>query len=885
MNTYCRKLRLLCFFACFMLVAAHGLCQEYGYDVAIKNFRQTDETTFEWDIYLRAAPHTEEFALYMMQVRLAFNNDILNSGDFLCDDFTITGIGAETKHHAAFFSDNDCTVTGVIPNRQLNWAITNPPGNGEKMTIISDAWIRIAGFRASLSNDGHPHHFASTNPEFAFHDSGNQVIVRRANNTSSTYDGNGSTEVPRNSSTPASGVPVESRQLAAYHFSGNGNWSDNHNWNSKTHKHAFTTPAQTTENIIISGHAILNEPTTINQLSVISTQTVLPTVSTGEFDVPGWNSTKLFAVTKNNISDEGDMPVTDRGAIVGKDENPTMNNHSDIFSTTDLSDSFFVFRTNSGHNVEDGDYFRAYATSEAGTAYGQAFRVPDLEPGAGPVGGLTEVPGGLTIEPAGRLTATSIYNDAGVSGILVRSSPAGTASLIHDNDDLEATVEQYIPASEGWAQKSPAPDHWYWISPPTGEQSVDAFLSALDEGSGYDLYRWDEQADQWINHKGQHFGHERFEPGQGYLFAPQTDATYSYSGVLFSGNHTWDGLSRGHTDAEHGPGWHLIGNPYTSGLAYNDEHWSSSSVSYTPQYWVEADGSYSAYLEGQVIPPSTAFFVEALTDNASLTIGKAARTHHDPAQKTTKSRPKGNSDYMILSAHPVEDAAPGNQESVPDAEGMAALPLKGSSRQRAYIRLVPEQGEGMSHGFDNRYHSRFRPGDAPVFYAAVNGEKLLVHAIGANSAHGHIPYCFQKNNDSNTFRIKLEKNTANIPLLLHDLQQNIKHHLKAGKPYTFTSCSSDDVSRFELIIGGRQEQEMIPEETTVADVWVHDNTLNLNCYMENTKLRLFDMNGRLVLEYHVDIGTHVYDLTLPAGIYLLHLNKAHHVHSEHIIVH
>ena len=220
--------------AFLFLVALHCLCQEYGYDIAIKNFRQTDETAVEWDLYLRKAPQTEDFALYMMQVRLEFNNDILNTGNFYSDGFTIIETRSETSQHETFFSNNDCTVTGVIPNRQLNWAITNPPGTGEEMTIISGEWIRIAGFRASLSKDGHPHHFASTYPEFAFQTGGSQVIVRRASHTDTTYNDGGSTLVPRNSTTPETGIPVESSQLAAYHFSGHGCWSDSTQWNRKT---------------------------------------------------------------------------------------------------------------------------------------------------------------------------------------------------------------------------------------------------------------------------------------------------------------------------------------------------------------------------------------------------------------------------------------------------------------------------------------------------------------------------------------------------------------------------------------------------------------------------------------------------------------------------
>jgi hypothetical protein len=882
MNSYLRTLRFLLFLAFLILTTINCLCQEYGYDVAIKNFRQTDETAIEWDIYLRKAPQTEDFALYMMQVRLEFNNDILNTGNFESDGFTITGIGPETNQHAAFFNDNDCTVTGIIPNRQLNWAITNPPGTGDGMTTISEEWIHIAGFRARLSKNGHAHHFAGTCPEFAFQASGSQVIVRRANNTNSTYDGHGSAIVPRNSAIPETGTPVESRQMAAYHFSGNGCWSDNTQWNTNTHENANTIPTNISDNIIISGHATINETTNINTLSVISTQSEMPTVITGSFKHDAWDY-GFFSVENNYIPNEGKQSVLEKGILVGKDESPDINSYSVIFPAGEGLGSFVIFEI-PGHGVEEGDYFRAYAVSEVGTAYGQSYRVSDLGLGDEAVGGLTEVPGTLTIGPAGRLTASSIYNDTDGNVVLIRSTPSGTGSLIHGNDDLEAKVQQFIPASEGWLQKSPAPDHWYWISPPTGVQPVDTFLDALEEGSGYDLYRWDEQADQWINHKGTHFGQGLLRRGKGYLFAAQSDATYSYSGILFSGDHTWEGLSRGNTEAEHGPGWHLVGNPYASGLEYNNEHWESSSVSYTPQYWVEEDGSYSAYLEGQVIPPATAFFVEALADNASLTVGKSARVHHDQALKSRKSGQGRNSDYIILSAHPVKGAAPEDNTDTFDAAELSSLPLKSTSRQRSYIRIVPDLGDGLSNVFDNRYHSRFRSGDAPVFYSAANAEKLLVHAINERNDPIRIPYHFKKNNESNTFRIKLEKNTTDTPLLLHDLKTNLKHDLTTGNPYTFLSSPGDDPYRFELTIGTGKDQETEPGETPVADVWVQDNILNLISRKKNTEVRLYDMKGHMVHTYQAIKGRHSFHLRLPSGIYLLHMNAGHHVQSEKIYI-
>lgn len=878
MNTCLRKLRLLFVSAVCTLLAPYSLCQEnYGYDVAIKNFEQTDETTIEWDICLRKAPGTDDFALYMMQVIIEFNNDILNTGDFAGNDFTIAGIGTETTQNPDFFLDNGCTVIGTPPQRQLNWAVTNPPNTDESMTLISNEWIHLARFRARLSKDGNPHHFADTCPGFAFQSSGNQIIVRRATNTTPLYDDEGSIEVPRNAAFPKPGIPIAHRQLAGYHFSGNGNWNDHQHWNKLTAEQTNTIPNNNAHNAIITGSANLSETIQLKELSISTQQAELPTVKTGELNAVAWNSGFLL-IENNEIISHGSSEIAESGILIGDLQNVDFENYKFHFLGDIHSDNFVIYQR-SGHGVEEGDYFRAYATSGIGTAYGRAYRVSNLSPGAEAVGGLVTLSGHLTITPGGSLTAEALYNEAGAAHLVIQSSDAGTASLIHGNAGVEATVEQYIPASADWSQKSPAPNKWYWISPPVSQQNINDYLGVLTEGADHDLYRWDEVADKWKNYKGINFEHESFKRGAGYLFAAQIDATYAYTGVLHAASHSWDGLTCGTTEADHGPGWHLIGNPYACGLEYNNDNWSSATVSYTPQYWVEQNGSYSAYTVGEVIPPSTAFFVEALEDNASLTVEETARTHHMSGHKDMTPSSNTSNNYIILSAYPVKESTSADQSNPLSAGALAALPQKGTFRQHAYIRVVPD----ISIGFDNRYHSRFRAGDAPAFCAVMDGERLLVHAISRMDHATSIPFYFQKNNESNTFRIALIEAIANTPLILLDHKHGIKHQLTPYKPYTFTSCLNDDPMRFELIMGDAGDHSVMPSKTTDPRAWMHRNTLNLISHEESSRVSLFDMNGRLLHEYQAGEGHHVYEPQLAAGIYVLLLSGQHTTHSIKIV--
>jgi len=254
-----------------IFISVLGKSQTYGFDVELKNFEQIDETTIEWDIYLKKASGTADFSLWQMQVRLDFNNDILNSGNFTNTSFTIAEIGENMNQNSLFFIDDDCTMVGSNPNIQFNWAVSNPPNTGQNMTIISDTWLRVARFRAQLESGGNPHNFFSADPEFAFQSTGTQVLVTRSLNTSSTYDGAGIVPVPKNITIPALGVKVNDAQLVGYCFTGTGNWSDAANWNNALasgHAAYHQSPGTTSNNnVMVNGNVIVNNDVALNQNS------------------------------------------------------------------------------------------------------------------------------------------------------------------------------------------------------------------------------------------------------------------------------------------------------------------------------------------------------------------------------------------------------------------------------------------------------------------------------------------------------------------------------------------------------------------------------------------------------------------------------------------
>jgi len=142
----------------------------------------------------------------------------------------------------------------------------------------------------------------------------------------------------------------------------------------------------------------------------------------------------------------------------------------------------------------------------------------------------------LTIASGNKLTVGGmISNNAGAEGLIIKSGSEGSASLIHNNDDVPATVELFI---------SGASEAWHFLSSPVSDQLISGDwlpTGTYGNGTGYDLYVWDEATSCWIykldtnpsvNWSTEH-PENNFVNGRGYLYSIQNpNSTKHFSGSL-----------------------------------------------------------------------------------------------------------------------------------------------------------------------------------------------------------------------------------------------------------------------------------------------------------------------------------------------------------------
>lgn len=244
----------------------------------------------------------------------------------------------------------------------------------------------------------------------------------------------------------------------------------------------------------------------------------------------------------------------------------------------------------------------------------------------------------MTIASTGTVTVNSsdqlyIYNN-----LLIKSDANGTGSIIYNVPSNfyvigNATIQRYISAAD-W---NDAGSGWHLISSPVSGQWIQDSWTLMGSGNDYDFYALDESKENeyWLNQKVSANGIDFFEPGVGYLVAYQQSDTKEFNatdivqGVKVVSINTSDvAISNlANTTGSAYPGWHLLGNPFSSALQY-DNTWTKSNIDAIIQVWNSQTGSYKTSTDvGGIIPAMNGFMVHT-SGNGSITIPASKRVHH-----------------------------------------------------------------------------------------------------------------------------------------------------------------------------------------------------------------------------------------------------------------
>ena len=164
---------------------------------------------------------------------------------------------------------------------------------------------------------------------------------------------------------------------------------------------------------------------------------------------------------------------------------------------------------------------------------------------------ITVAPGGsLTLLPNSLLRVYGeITNQAGTSGIIIKSDETGSGALIHSCEGVEATVERFI-----------GPNQWHFVSSPVADPGPITTLFGTVANHLIGIYYFDEPAGQWVSASG-----TDMIAGRGYnIFYSDEGRTVSFRGTLNSFRfRRWLQVTRGS-----GAGWNLLGNPFPCNISW-----------------------------------------------------------------------------------------------------------------------------------------------------------------------------------------------------------------------------------------------------------------------------------------------------------------------------
>jgi len=433
----------------------------------------------------------------------------------------------------------------------------------------------------------------------------------------------------------------------------------------------------------------------------------------------------------------------------------------------------------------------------------------------------------VTINAGKAFTVNGKLNNSGT--LTIKSNALLTGSLIVEGEITGiANIERYI---DGYSN---ALHGWHFLASPVNSQAISEFHTP---GSGNDFYKWDEVNNIWVNRTAEggdlndDFETE-FESGCGYLMANTTQSIQTFSGVLQNTDVDKPGLT--YTNASENSGWHLLGNPFSSSLVWNNTNWALTNIDAIAKIWVESSASYLDIPSGSgLIPAMQGFMVHVNTAPGSLTIDAADRSHH------------GIHWYKNVDAEQLK---------------LVVHDVEGNTKQECLIKVNPY----ATTGFDPEFDSRFLAGYAPQFYSVIDDGALSTNTLPEFSKETVITFEFIKNKSTEYyFEIEGLDNFLQDSIYLSDLKTGHTHMLSTIPNYAFHSDEGDSPGRF-LLHFSPPEKIVMPSPVKI-DVFSAGNEIHINSTTDvQADINCYSVSGQLITKTKLNNSSNT---TVSVGAY------------------
>lgn len=477
----------------------------------------------------------------------------------------------------------------------------------------------------------------------------------------------------------------------------------------------------------------------------------------------------------------------------------------------------------------------------------------------------------FTIDPLKNVTVnTALSNNSGsAAGLLLRSTTAGTASLLHNSGNVPATIQRFVTGSSSLTAMM-----YHMVSVPL--VTSNASTSNLFYGSY--LFDFTEATNSW-NALGA-ATNTVLDETRGYMtYAPfDAGATYVFAGEMNNNNggvSTFQALTSSGAPYDNSRGWNLVPNPYPSAIDWNaSEGWTKTNLDGSIYFWPAGasassgnycvwNGSYGTGTPAgsRYIPLGQSFFVHANGASPELKMDNRVRVHN-------------------------------SQAFYKNSENSANLLRIQCDANNAFDELIVNFKENASPDFDASFDAYKLQGgsDAPQFCSLIaDGTKLTINTLPFSNADVIVPLRFNFNISANVTFVAsgMESFSPFTPIYLEDTELNRMINLRQMPVYSFSYLPISSPNRFRLHFSAitALDEAIKPLE---GNVYYSQGNLYFNFPSMNNEtvtMALFTLHGQQVALKTIVLNgiTQMPVKQLANGVYVVRVQSGNEMYSQKLI--
>jgi len=449
----------------------------------------------------------------------------------------------------------------------------------------------------------------------------------------------------------------------------------------------------------------------------------------------------------------------------------------------------------------------------------------------------------MIIEQGARVTLDDLTNN-GTIKLNHAQNASGFASLILGSYSRGGSGTEEIQLFlTGGGSEEQEDFKWHYISSPVSSLSTDVFTGTtpdlaqfVESRPVFSLLQGWVAYDGYVYSTGQMNGptFNTLTPGKGYNYFDYNDNTFTFSGLLNTANVV---MNLGYSGTPSMHGFNLLGNPFSSGLNWDD---IANSVYFTYPastsrgVYFTRNNLQCTYINGVgtpgdvtgIIPPMQGFFTKTYATGNSITIPAAARTHDN-----IHARYKGKSLIPLVRLSVTESVIP-NDETV--------------------VRFDEEAKSYFDYDFDA---VKMFPSSKTTIYTSLDGTNYAINGLPFPETVVEIPVVVNMTT-AGTHKISAIQlqGLDNYNVTLTDNSTGFIADLKTTPVLTFSSTAGSIEDRFILKVSNVATSVETPSSAPTNFMIYHSfNVINIQTISDDWdgkpgSVKVFDMIGKTVAD-------------------------------------